>query len=321
MAPVFFRTTRIQAGIIMMLITAAGLTAAACSSSANETGPVPPEQKVQVVTTIIVLADLAGTVGGDLVEITNLAPPGADVHSFTTTPSHSISVGEADLIISNGAGLDGFLDPVLAGAKDADAVHLTVSDGLDPAELLEEEFPAEEEDHGSGDPHFWMNPIHAIYYVERIRDGLIQVDPSNAGPYTQRAAVYADKLRELDKEIEQILDDVPAANRHLVTFHDAYGHFVRRYGWERSAFVPSYTGDVTPADVVQIMERIRESGISAIFAEPQFNSGVLQQAAQDAGIKIGIIRSLVDDTVPTYEELIRYDARTLVRYLGGSPSS
>jgi ABC-type Zn uptake system ZnuABC Zn-binding protein ZnuA len=370
-----------------------------------------------VVTTTTVLADLARNVGGELVEVISIVPPGADVHTFRSTPSHSITIGQAKLVVSNGSGLDDSFDPLLDSSKQASAVRVVASEGLDAAAPEELEFPgegrheevkesdlieqadqiihqseeekipphevlaqiaqlrsshqgkgnalagrepgdeeesleqrlmdlvheveagrmtpesameaieelikqhqgdthqAEDEhnhEHGGGDPHFWLDPILAVHYVERIRNGLMDADPANAEIYERNAAEYTQKLQDLDQEIAQTLSQVPPERRHLVTFHDAFGHFGRRYGWEVSALVPSDASDVTPGAVVQVMERIQEDGIPAVFAEPQLRSDVLEQAARDTGVRVGTIYSdTIDDIAPTYIEMMRFNARSL----------
>jgi ABC-type Zn uptake system ZnuABC Zn-binding protein ZnuA len=123
-------------------------------------------------------------------------------------------------------------------------------------------------------------------------------------------------LRELDREIAQILEAVPPERRHLVTFHDAFGYFGRRYGWQVSAFVPGDASDVTPAAVVQVMERVKTEGIPAVFAEPQFGGDVLEQVARDTGVRVGIIYSdTIDDEVTSYIDMMRFNAQSLAENL------
>jgi zinc/manganese transport system substrate-binding protein/manganese/iron transport system substrate-binding protein len=181
-----------------------------------------------------------------------------------------------------------------------------------------EEGEHSEEGHGhlEGDPHFWQDPTLTINYVERIRDGLVRVDPANRAVYTANAAAYILELRDLDREIAQTLNQVPPERRHLVTFHDAFGYFARRYGWEVSAFVPSDASRVTPVSVVEVMRSIESGGIPAVFAEPQFRADVLEQAARDTGVRVGTIYSdSLDDTVPTYIEMMRFNANSLAEHL------
>jgi ABC-type Zn uptake system ZnuABC Zn-binding protein ZnuA len=277
------------------------------------------------VATITVLADLARNVGGDLVEVVTTVPPGADEHSFQTTPLDSIAISEAEVIVSNGFGLDGFLQPLLDSSMSANAVHVVAAEGLEeeaqhfdepgpPGGAHEDEHEAGHE-HAAGNPHFWQDPILTIHYVERIRNGLVQADPANRQVYTANAQAYIQQLRALDQEIAQLLEQVPLERRHLVTFHDAFGYFTRRYGWEMSAFASSDASEVTPGAIVSVMQRVRKDGIPAVFAEPQFNSDVLEQAARDAGIRIGIIRALPDNGAPTYIDMMRFNVRSLVEYL------
>jgi manganese/iron transport system substrate-binding protein len=325
----------ILASLLAAVTVACGAAAPVPSPTPLATSPPAPEPKLKVVTTTTILADLVSNVGGDQVEVQFLVSPGADIHTFQTNPSHSLAISEADVIVSNGFGLDDFLEPVLTGAKQAEAVRVVAAEGLPAEPIVEMEFPAENykqehqeempeqhqgeehgHEHGAGDPHFWQNPLFTIHYVERIRNRLIQADPANAEVYNRNAAEYIQQLRELDREIAQTLNQVPPERRHLVTFHDAFGHFARRYGWRVSAFVPSGAGEVTPEKVVSVMKVMKAEGIPAVFAEPQFRQDVLEQAARDIGIRVGTIYSdTLDDKVPTYIEMMRFNAKSLAEQL------
>ena len=331
-----------------LLAGVAVILAVACSAAAPGSSPTPAapsvlptasptqEPKLKVVTTTAILADLVSNVGSDQVEVRFVVPPGADIHTFQLNPSHSLAISKADLIVSNGFGLDDFLEPVLAGAKQVEAAHVVAAEGLPAEPIAEMELPAENHkqeqhqeevpeqhqgeeqghEHEVGDPHFWQNPLFTIHYVEGIRNSLIQADPANAEVYNKNATEYVQQLRELDREIAQTLNQVPPERRHLVTFHDAFGHFSRRYGWRVSAFVPSGAGEVTPEKVVKVMKVMKAEGIPAVFAEPQFRQDVLEQAARDTGVRVGTIYSdTLDDKVPTYIKMMRFNAKSLAKQL------
>ena len=280
---------------------------------------------LKVVATTTLLADLTRNVGGDLVRVSSIVPPGADVHAFQTTPSQSVAIGEAQVLISNGLGLDDFLGPVLNSAKMPGAIQVVVSDGLNLAPQKEslnvrQKIPGQLEhyqgdEHGSADPHLWLDPLLGINYVERIREALASADPDNAPSYAENAAEYTRRLRDLNHEITQTLAEVPSGRRHLVTFHDAYGHFGRRYGWQVSAFVPTDASDVTPGDVKRVLNRVRSAKLPAVFVEPQFQPDVLTEAARDAGVRVAIIRSLPDDDLPNYVDMMRSNAQALAENL------
>jgi len=147
-----------------------------------------------VVTTTALLADLVQNVGGDLVNVVALVAPGADVHSFQSTPADNITLSRAALVVSNGGGLDQFLDQVIKGSTSDDVVHI----------LAAEQFL----DLDENDPHFWQNPVFTVKYAEEIRDGLIEADPENSSGYQSNFDSYNDRLTKLDFDIASTLNTV-----------------------------------------------------------------------------------------------------------------
>jgi len=276
-------------------LAAVVLLSAACGGTTKAAS----QERLRVVTTTAILADLVSNVGGNRLEVRTLVPPGVDIHSFQTTPDDSKEISRAALIVSNGSGLDDFLEPVIRGAKSSRGVHLVASLGLD-----------------SPDPHFWQNPLFVVEYVNSIRDALVETDPEGSPDYNSNAARYIRQLYELDREIASMLAKVPEPRRHLVTFHDAFGHFTRRYGWQNSAFTAGDATEVTPGTMVALMELIKSQGITAVFAEPQLRPGAIRSLSQDGELKVGTIYSDgLDDQVDTYLEMMRFNAHSLVEHL------
>jgi ABC-type Zn uptake system ZnuABC Zn-binding protein ZnuA len=276
------------------------LLASACGSSQSNT--TTDADRLTVVTTTTLLADLVKNVGSDLVEVTALVPPGADVHSFQSTPADNVAVGRAALLVSNGGGLDQFLDQVIEGASSDDAVHILAAESV--LELDDD------------DPHFWQNPVFTVQYAEGIRDGLIAADPDNAADYRSNFQEYKDRLTELDFDIASTLNTIQTDRRHLITFHDAFSHFAERYGWQVTSLVGSDASQVSPGPMVEILDRVREQGIPAVFAEPQFSSGLLEKAAEEAGVEVGPIYSDVQDgDVASYIDMMLFNAKSLARLL------
>ena len=307
--------------LVMTLSVAVCFLAVACGGverQAEDGG------RLRVITSTAILADLVKNVGGDRVEVRAIVPPGADVHSFQTTPEDSIAVSRAQVMVTNGFGLDSYLEPVFRSALKPDAVHVIAAEGLEFEETDTSQRSSYQQsagdgggrgdEHGSldGDPHFWGNPVFAIHYVERIRDGLVRADPDRAAEYLANANTYIDELREVDGEIARTLNRVRPEFRHLVTFHDAFGHFARRYGWRVSAFVSGGADDVSPGAVVQILERVRNDLLPAVFVEPQFRSDVVRRAAADAGVRVATIYSDLSETgVTSYLDMMRANANSL----------
>ena len=276
----------------------------ACGSSDQEQdlANTPNQQPLSVVTTTALLADLVKNVGGDLVSVTALVPPGADVHSFQSTPADNVAISRAAMVVSNGGGLDQFLDQVIQRSTSDGTVQILAAKAL--LELDDE------------DPHFWQNPVFAVRYVESIRDGLIAADPTNADDYQGNFTEYKDRLTKLDFDIASTLNTVDPTRRHLITFHDAFGHLAKRYGWQVTSLVGSDASQVSPGPVVEILEKVREQGLTAVFAEPQFNSDLLEKAAEEAEVEIGPIYSDVQDgEVANYIDMMLFNAKSLARLL------
>lgn len=286
-------------GALLAIAILAAVTVAGCGMRADTYKP------LRVVTTTALLADLAQNVAGDSTKVVALIPAGADVHSFQTTPNDSIEVSKAGLIVSNGGSLDDFLNPMIENAMSDGTVHIVASQSL-----------AALSDSGSPDPHYWQNPANAAHYVRRIQDGLSAADPGNAEVYRDRADKYAQRLLDLDIEINQILGEVPQSRRHLVTYHDAFGHFGDRYGWRTSALVSNDAGGVTPNAITQLQQQVRQEGITAVFTEPQFRSKIIDLAAEDTGVEVGTIYSdVLDGRAATYIGMMRLNAENLAALL------
>ena len=299
--------------IVVYLAALSILTLVSACSSSKPTVQLE-EAPIGVVTTTALLADLVKNVGDNLVEVTALVPPGADVHSFQSTPDDNIAVSQASLLVSNGGGLDKFLEQVIKGSAEDDAVHIFAAESLMDSDFHKDE--AHEDGSHEGNPHFWQNPVFAIQYAETIRDGLIKVDPDNSNTYHINFESYKDKLTELDFEIASTINTIDESRRHLITFHNAFGHFATRYGWRVTSLVGHDASQVTPGSVIEILEKVRAQGVPAVFVEPQFSGGLLQQAAEDSGIEVGPIYSDVQDgEVSNYIDMMLFNAKSLARLL------
>ena len=308
---------------VLALAAAVVLVVAACGGTdptapPTDASPAP----VRVMTGTVIIADFARNVGADAVSVESLIPSGGDAHTLRTTPSDGVKVSSADVILLNGSGLDDDLVGFVESSRRSGSILVEVSEGLTPMDLAVRELGEhgdedEEDNHGGGDPHFWQNPIAAIFYVERIRDALIEADPARADSYRANADAYIQRLRDLDAEISETLAAVPAERRTLISFHDAFGYFGARYDFEVIAFVGVHGGEPTPGDIAGVIHEVENGGLPAIFSEPQFAQEALAAAAAEAGIEIGAIRSATfDEVAPDYIEMMRANAKEIARLLG-----
>ena len=272
----------------------------------------PTQDGVMVVATLPILADLVRNVGGSLVKVSTVVPAGADAHSYQSSPSDSVMISHADLLITNGSGLDDFLLPVLESARADHSVHVVASDGLDSTPQGGKGDRHSSTPHGEeGDPHFWHDPSLAVRYVDAILGGLIQSDPNNAKRYQEQAGIYTARLQKLDGEIATILDQVPPERRILVTHHKAFSHLAQRYGWQSMALTAGDASPVTPEAILLVSQTVKDAGLASVFVEPSLNASALNQIALDSGIQVSPIFAGLGRQVNSYEELMRLNAKKL----------
>jgi ABC-type Zn uptake system ZnuABC Zn-binding protein ZnuA len=285
------------------------LLLAACESRPAPTQSAGP-QKIVVVTTMTVLGDLIQQVGGDKVEVKSLVPPGGEVHTYQPTPEDIKSVAQARIVFYNGVHLEDWLDGTIRSAGKPDL----------PIVLLAQGLPIIQEAGEEPNPHLWMDVANAKTYVERIRDGLSKVDSGNAGYYGERARSYLGQLDELDKWIQTEVESIPKAHRKLVTFHDAFPYFAKRYGLTLVGVVVESPGKEPSArESAALIRRIKQQRVPAIFAEAQFSPKLMEILAKDARVRV--ITSLYDDSLSsgpeanTYIAMMKYDVTQVVNAL------
>jgi zinc/manganese transport system substrate-binding protein len=247
--------------------------------------------RLNVVATIVTIDALASEVGGDLVDIRGIVPPGADAHEFEPVASDLQAIEDADVILRHGVGIDDWLDDTLSSNEDATIVVVTEGVELHEPELVEgaeegEEHEGEEE---GLDPHVWHDPDNDKIMVTNIADALAEADPGHESEYRENAAAYLRTLDDTKSEVQAIIDEIPAANRKLVTNHDAFGYFARAFGLEIvGAVIPSTTTEAEPSagDTAALLDTIEREGVKAIFAESSVNPQLARTLADDAGIEI-----------------------------------
>jgi len=290
----------------------AGLLASCTPAPAGDEG-------LRVLAVETFLADMAQNVAGDRLSVAALMPLGVDPHSFEPTPQDIAKAAACQVLIVNGAGLEAFLEKTLQNIGGERQI-IEASAGLQSRRL--DDIGAHD-DEALVDPHFWLDPLNAIHYVENIRDGLNQADPAGAQVYAANAAAYIEQLRQLDAWIAQQVETITPARRQLVTDHESFGYFADRYGFTIVGMViPSVSTDASPSaqQTAQLIERIRAAGAPAIFLEAGANPQLADQVAREADVKVVAdlyTHSITDaqGPAPTYIELMKHNTRAIVEAL------
>lgn len=278
-----------------------------------------PETGLRVVAVESFLADIAQNVAGDRLKVDSLMPVGMDPHAFSPAPQDIIKISQSEVLITNGAGLESWLEPTLQNAGGAHTL-LEASRGIEFRQPAANN-PASDEP--GGDPHFWFNPLLVIRYAENIRDGLIAADPAGSEIYRRNADAYIQQLRELDGWIETEVAKIPPARRLLVTDHETFGYFADRYGFTISGvIVPSYSSGAAPSaqQLASLVDQIRASASPAVFLEAGSSPQLAEQVSSQTGV--AVITDLYTHSItsaqgpaPTYLAMMRYDVNRIVAAL------
>lgn len=303
--------------LLLVGITVSALLGAACGpgSSRSSGGAVP------VVATFSIIADLVQHVGGEHITIQTLVGRGVDTHTFNPTPADGVALTNAQLIFENGAGFEGWLDNLYASTG-SEAARVVLSDGL-ALRAARGHFAS-----GAGaqpDPHVWHDVANAAFMVRSIRDALITADPAHRADYEANAQAYTAQLEALDAWVIEQVAVLPPERRQLVTTHDTFGYFAERYGFEiLGTVLPATTEGASPSarELAVLVQALRATGVPAVFVENVSSGSLLNQAADEAGVKI--VASLYSDALgaegsgaETYEDMVRQNVTTIISALSG----
>ncbi len=271
------------------------------------------EARLKAVATFSILADLVAQVGGDRVTVTSLVGPDADAHGYSPAPGDARRVAEADLVVVNGLGFEGWIERLIR-ASGTRAPIVTASTGIKTIPASEDHDHDHGHGHGEGDhpdPHAWQSVANVKTYVANSRDALATSDPDHAADYAARAAAYTEKLDALEAEIRAGLAAIPEGQRRVITTHDSFGYYAAAYGLRFLAPQGiSTNSEAGPKDVARIIRQIRRDRVPAVFVESIADPRLMQQIARESGAKVGArlfsdALSGANGPAPTYLEMMR----------------
>ena len=282
-----------------------------------------PGERLRILATTSIVADVVAAIGGSRAEVTALVPPGVDPHAFEPTPQDVRAVADAQVIFENGLGLEAFLGDLVKSAG-AGVPVVSASSSIEPLAAGSHAAEGETAGHTEWDPHVWLDPQNVILWTEVIEASLSALDPQGAADYARAAEAYRLELQALDTEIEAELAAIPEHQRWLVTDHEAFAYFAERYGFEVVGTVipaPSTAAEPTARDLAALEDAIRSTGVRAVFVSSVVNPALAQQVAEDTGIRLVTlyVGSLSGSSgpAPTYLELMRLNARLIAEALAG----
>jgi manganese/zinc/iron transport system substrate-binding protein len=276
--------------------------------------------RLPIVATTSIVADLVRNIGGERVNVQSLMGPGVDPHLYKASAGDVRRLEKAEIVFYNGLHLEAGMAIVLE--RMGESRHtIAVTQDIDSAELL-----APPEFEGNYDPHIWFDVKMWMRAAETVRDTLIQFDPEGADQYRQNTEVYLEQLETLHSYVQEQADRVPENKRVLITAHDAFNYFGRAYGFEvRGLQGISTVSEVGAGDVQALANFIAEQQIPAIFVEssvPQRNLEAVQAAVSSRGFDVQIGGELFSDALgstgtpeASYIGMVRHNIDTIVEGL------
>lgn len=301
-------------------------TVEASDTTVADTEPVAEASDLSIVVTTSIWGDVVSQIVGDDATVDVLIPIGADAHDYQATPQQVAAIIEANLVVTNGLGLEENLHAVLESAEGDGANILELAPGLDPIPFdgdhdhedededhddhdhededhedhdHEDEDHDDDEDHedddhahdhGDEDPHVWFDPLRVAQAAQIIAAQLSAIDSSV--DWESRVAEYVALLEQADAEIVEMLSVVPEENRKLVTNHDAFGYFADRYRFEVIGVVipgGSTLADPSSAQMAALVEEIRHEGVTTIFAETTQPTALAEAVAAEVGSQVSVV--------------------------------
>ncbi len=300
--------------VILCLAFGFGIAAERGSDPAQDAA-LTVEDRIHVVTSFTIIADMARHVAGDAAVVSSITKAGAEIHDYQPTPMDVVKAQSADLVLWNGMNLERWFEKFLLDVQDVPSV--VVTEGIEPLSIYEGPYD------GKPNPHAWMSPENAVIYVENIRKALSEADPENAAVYAANAAAYTAKIQAMIAPLKAELASVPEAQRWLVTSEGAFSYLARDLGLKEVYLWPINADQQgTPQQVRKVIDLVRQHAIPVVFSESTISDRPAKQVAQESGARYGGVLyvdslSAEDGPVPSYLDLLAVTTRTIAEGFAG----
>ncbi|WP_408641440.1 metal ABC transporter substrate-binding protein [Shimwellia pseudoproteus] len=268
-------------------------------------------EKFKVITTFTVIADMAKNVAGDAAQVSSITRPGAEIHEYQPTPGDIKRAQGAQLILTNGLGLELWFQRFYQHLNGVPEV--VVTKGVTPIGITEGPY------NGKPNPHAWMSPDNALIYVDNIRDALIKYDPAHAAIYQHNADQYKKQIAATLDPLRKQVAQVPENKRWLVSSEGAFSYLARDLGLKELYLWPINADQQgTPQQVRHVVDEVKANKIPAVFSESTVSDKPARQVARETGAHYGgvlYVDSLSGPKgpVPTYLDLLNVTTKTVVQ--------
>jgi zinc/manganese transport system substrate-binding protein len=265
----------LRSGAALVAALAVATTLFGCAPSASD--------RPLIVVTTNILGDVVEQIVGDEAEVLTLMRPNADPHSFEISAQEASQILRADLVVSNGLGLEEGLQQHLGAADDEGVPSLVAGDVIDVLNYST----------NSPDPHFWTDPERMLDVVAALTDAIsTEVDGVDAATIAAQADDYTAQLRALDEEMATAFAAIDEGQRNLVTNHHVFGYLAQRFDFTVvGAVIPGGSTLAAPSasDLRDLVTAINTTGVTTIFAESSQPDRLVQVLADEAGVDVAVV--------------------------------
>lgn len=293
------------------ILTALTVVATACGNADVEGDG---SDRIQVVAAVYPIEEAAARVGGDLVSVETLTPPGVEPHDLELTPGDLETIGEADLILYLGGGFQPAVEDAIAAATTGVSVDVLAAVGARTPLLGDPEGELED------DPHVWLSPPRYLELVAAVEEALSDLAPSDASTFRARSGTWSEQLTTLANDFEV----VGTCERDLlVTGHEAFGYLAADHGLRQVGIAGvSPEAEPGPARLAEIRQLVEDEGVTTVFAEELLPSDAAEMIASETGAHVAVLHTIETRTEDQrdagigYEELMRENLAALEEGLG-----
>lgn len=293
---------------LVLLSGVIAFSLAACGQSADTTNKeettssdassdaVKENGKLQVIGSFYPVCDFTEKIGGEHVEVTQLIPPATEPHDWEPSATDMLALEKADVFVYNGAGMEPWLDSVLAANSNDAMVKVEASQGITllnghAHEHGEEEHEEEEvghEDITAVDPHVWLNPMNAKKEMENIAEALIKADPENEADYQAQLELWSARCDELDALYQEKIDSY--SKKDIVVQHEAFAYLCERYGLTQVG-IQGLSPDVEPdaASMMAVVDFVKANDVKVIFFEELVSPRLAEKIASETGATTAVL--------------------------------
>jgi zinc/manganese transport system substrate-binding protein len=264
---------------------------------------------LHVVASFTVLADVVGQIGGDHVDVVSFVGPNGDPHEYEPSPNDAKSLKSADVVFVSGEGLETWMKRLIS-ASGYRGTPVVASKGIAARNM-------EEDGKTITDPHVWNDPSNVVIWVKNIEAALVAPDPADTADFKANAARYTETLKGLDAYAHAAFEPIPAADRKILTSHDAFGYFGAAYGVSfLSPLGISTDAEASAQDVAKLIDQIKAEHVKVYFFENSNDPRLVEQIASATGAKPGgelYVEALSEKNGPaaTYVDMFRYNVDQL----------